>query len=580
MSAETRRLVAILAADIAGYSRLMAADEPGTLARLKKIRTDSIEPTVTSFGGSVVGSAGDSLLVEFASVVKAVECAVNIQTALAVANAELADDKRMEFRIGVNLGDVIADGGTIYGDGVNIAARLEKLAEPGGVCIAGSVYDQIKGKLPFACIDLGEQKMHNIPEPVRAYRVEQPHEGPRSDALPLPDKPSIAVLPFQNMGGDKDQDYFSDGITEDIITGLSKLHWIFVIARNSTFAYKGKSPDIRAVGRELGVHYVLEGSVRKSGERLRVNAQLIDATTGAHVWAERYDRAIADIFAVQDEITESVIGALEPQLYAAENRRFQKKATESLDAWGCVMRAMPYVWTWAAADNEAGVKLLERACTIDPAYARATGLLGWTYAARAHLGVADPAEMLAKALSLAERAMDQDNSDAWAHLAAGYVHMVARQFQPAIDQLGEAIDRNPSFAIAHMVMGSTYGYGGMPEKGIRHVEIAMRLSPRDSIQSANLSTIGTCHFIAGRYAEAVDYQRRAVQLRPHFGTAWRSLVAAAGLAGDLALAASALASASRLQPNLTLAWVEAHHPIVQPEDRARYIEGLRRAGLH
>jgi TolB-like protein/Tfp pilus assembly protein PilF len=580
LSAETRRLVAILAADIAGYSRLMAADEQGTLARLKKIRTDSIEPTVTSFGGSVVGSAGDSLLVEFASVVKAVECAVNIQTALGLANAELADDKRMEFRIGVNLGDVIADGGTIYGDGVNIAARLEKLAEPGGVCISGSVYDQIKGKLPFACVDLGEQTMHNIPEPVRAYRVEQPYERPQSDALPLPDKPSIAVLPFQNMGGDKDQDYFSDGITEDIITGLSKLHWIFVIARNSTFAYKGKSPDIRAVGRELGVHYVLEGSVRKSGERLRINAQLIDATTGAHVWAERYDRAIADIFAVQDEITESVIGALEPQLYAAENRRFQKKAPESLDAWGCVMRAMPYVWTWAAADNEAGVKLLERACTIDPAYARATGLLGWTYAARAHLGVADPAEMLAKALSLAERAMDQDNNDAWAHLAAGYVHMVARQFQPAIDQLGEAIDRNPSFAIAHMVMGSTYGYGGMPEEGIRHVEMAMRLSPRDSIQSANLSTIGTCHFIAGRYAEAADYQRRAVQLRPHFGTAWRSLVAAAGLAGDLALAASALASASRLQPNLTLAWVEAHHPIVQPEDRARYVEGLRRAGLH
>ena len=357
MSAETRRLVAILAADIAGYSRLMAADEPGTLARLKKIRTDSVEPTVTSFGGSVVGSAGDSLLVEFASVVKAVDCAVTIQTALAAANAELADDKRMEFRIGVNLGDVIADGGTIYGDGVNIAARLEKLAEPGGVCIGGSVYDQIKGKLPFACVDLGEQKMHNIPEPVRAYRVERPHDASLADALPLPDKPSIAVLPFQNMGGDKDQDYFSDGITEDIITGLSKLHWIFVIARNSTFAYKGKSPDIRTVGRELGVHYVLEGSVRKSGEQLRITAQLIDATTGAHVWAERYDRAIADIFAVQDEITERVIGALEPQLYAAENRRFQKKATESLDAWGCVMRAMPYVWTWAAADNEAGVKI-------------------------------------------------------------------------------------------------------------------------------------------------------------------------------------------------------------------------------
>ena len=289
---------------------------------------------------------------------------------------------------------------------------------------------------------------------------------------------------------------------------------------------------------------------------------------------------LADFFAVQDEITESVVGALEPQLYAAENLRFRKKAPESLDAWGCVMRAMPYVWTWAAADNEAGVKLLERANAIDPTYARATGLLGWTYAARAHLGVADPTEMLARALALAERAIDQDNNDPWAHLAAGYVNMVARQFQPAVDQLGEAINRNPSFAIAHMLMSGTYGYGGMPEEGMHHVEIAMRLSPRDPIQPANLSNIGTCHFMAGRYAEAAEFQRRAVQLRPHFGTAWRSLAAAAGMAGDLTLAASALASALRLQPSLTLEWIETYHPIVRHEDRARYAEGLRRAGLH
>ena len=583
MAAETRRLAAILAADVAGYSRLMAADEAGTLARLKTTRAYSVEPAVASFGGRIVGAAGDSLLVEFASAVQAVDCAVNIQMALAIVNAELPDDKRMEFRMGVNLGDVIADSDTIYGDGVNIAARLEKLAEPGGVCIGGNVYDQVRGKLPYTYVDLGSRTMHNIPEPVRAYRVERasaPHQAVQPDALPLPDKPSIAVLPFQNMSGDKDQDYFSDGITEDIITALSKLHWIFVIARNSTFAYKGKSPDVRVVARELGVHYVLEGSVRKSGERVRINAQLIDANTGAHVWAERYDRAVADIFVVQDEITESVVGSLEPQLYAAENLRFQKKAPESLDAWGCVMRAMPYVWTWAAEDNETGLKLLQRAIAIDPTYARATGLLGWTYAARAHLGVADPHEMLAKALTLAERAIDQDTNDPWAHLAAGYVHMVARHFQPAVDQLGEAINRNPSFAIAHMLMSGTYGYGGMPDEGMRHIEIAMRLSPRDSFQPANLSNIGTCHFMAGRYSEAVEFQRRAVQLRPHFGTAWRSLAASAGMAGDIAQAASALSSALRLQPNLTLDWIETYHPIVRREDRARYAEGLRRAGLH
>jgi adenylate cyclase len=514
--------------------------------------------------------------------VAGVQCAERIQTALAVTNDELPNDKRMELRIGVNLGDVIALDETIYGEGVNIAARLEKLAQPGGICIGRNVYEQVKGKLELVYTDLGEQLMHNIPEPVRPYRIEQAgrHQLLRSNALPLPDKPSIAVLPFQNMSGDKDQDYFSDGISEDLITALSKRDWIFVIARNSTFAYKGKSPDVRVVGRELGVHYVLEGSVRQAGERLRVTAQLIDATTGAHVWAERYDRALADIFVVQDEVTESVIGALEPQLYAAENRRFQKKAPESLDAWGCVMRAMPYVWTWAAEDNEAGLSLLRRATMIDPTYARAAGLLGWIYAARAHLGLADPAEMLAKALSLAERAIDQDTSDPWAHLSAGYVHMVARQSRQAIAEIAVAIDRNPSFALAHMVMGSTYGYGGMPEDGIRHVEIAMRLSPRDPIQSANLSTIGTCHFVAGRYSEAMEYQRRAVQLGPRFGTAWRSLAAAAGMAGDLALGASALSSALRLHPALTLAWAEAYHPIVSEKDRAIYVEGLRRAGLN
>jgi len=583
---DTRRLAAILAADVAGYSRLMAADESDTLARLKSIRVDTVDPAVAPPGGRVVGSAGDSLLVEFASAVNAVQCAVGIQEDLAVRNAGLPEERRMVFRIGINLGDVIADGDTIYGDGVNVAARLEKLAEPGAICIGRGVHDQVKGRLPFAYVDLGEQRMHNIPEPVRAFRVRLSEplaatlQGAAPvDALPLPDKPSIAVLPFQNISGDREQDYFSDGITEDIITALSKLHWIFVIARNSTFAYKGKSPDIRQVARELGVHYVLEGSVRRAGDRVRITAQLIDAASGAHAWAERYDRAIADIFAVQDEITESVVGALEPELYAAEYRRLRNRRPENLDAWGCVIRAMPSVWVWAAEDNEACLTLLKRAVAIDPGYARATSLLGWVYGARAHLGLSDPAEMLDTALRLAQRALDQDPSDPWAYLASGYVHMVARRFKPAIEQLGEAINRNPNFAFAHMVMGSSYGYGGEPEKGLHHLALAMRLSPRDSIQAANLSTIGTCHFMAGRYVEAKEYQHRAVLLRAQFGTAWRSLAAAAGLAGDIPLAASALSEARRLQPSLTLDWVEAHHPIVRTEDRANYIEGLRRAGL-
>jgi adenylate cyclase len=586
LAEQKRRLVAILAADAAGYSRLMAANEADTLACLKQIRTGIMEPAIARLGGRVVGSAGDSLLVEFASALSAVECAVEMQDRLGTFNADLPADSRMEFRIGVNLGDVIAEDGTIYGDGVNVAARIEKLAAPGSVCVSRSVHDQIRGKLPFALSDLGERRVHNIPDPVHVYRVEWAKAAagpvvafPGASPLPLPDKPSIAVLPFQNMSGDKEQDFFSDGISEDIITALSKLPWLFVIARNSTFAYKGKSPDVRQVGRELGVHYVLEGSVRKAGERIRITAQLIDGTSGAHVWAERYDRAITDIFAVQDEITQSVVWALEPQLYAAENLRLQKRPTESLDAWGCVVRAMPAVWAWVAHSNDYALRLLKRAIEIDPEYARATILLGWIYAARAHLGIVEPAPMLETALTLAQRGIDQDNIDPWAHLVVGYVHMVARRSDPAEEALRVALDLNPSFALAHMILASTLGYGGKGEEGLRECAIAMRLSPRDHIQAANLSTMGTCHFVAGRLSEAVEFHRRAVQVKPDFGTAWRSLAAVAGLTGDQPLAGSALTQALRLQPGLTLDWAERYHPIVRPEHRSVYVEGLRRAGL-
>jgi adenylate cyclase len=587
LSQEHRRLAAILAADVAGYSRLMAADESGTLVRLRTLRAEVIQPKVSQFHGRVVGSAGDSLLIEFVSVVNAVRCAVEVQEGLADRNAKLPKEKRMEFRMGVNLGDVIAEGDTIHGDGVNIAARLEKLAEPGGVCIGRNVYEQVKGKLSYTYTDLGERLVHNIPEPVQAYRVtlsepiaDTSSEFSSNDALPLPDKPSIAILPFENMSRDTEQDFFSDGITEDIITALSKLRWFFVIARNSTFGYRGKAPDVRQVARDLGVRYILEGSVRKAGNRLRITSQLIDATTGAHVWAERYDRGVADIFAIQDEITENVVASIESQVFAAENLRFQSKPPESLDAWGCVIRAMPYVWTWAAHDTEIGLALLKRATDIDPGYARANSLLAWAYAARAHLGRADPTEELQTALAISRRAIELDGADHWAHLAIGYVHMVSRRFNPAIEELAQAIELNPSFAFAHMILGSAYGYGGMPDDGLRHLAIATRLSPRDHIHAATLSTIGLCHLMAKRFAEAVSFERRAVQLRPHFGTAWRTLAAAAGLAGEPDVGTKALLEARRLQPNLSIDWIERYHPIVRAEDRSMYIEGLRKVGLH
>ena len=574
-----RRLAAIVVADVVGYSRLMEADETGTLAALKERRQAILEPVVRAHGGRIVKFMGDGVLIEFASAVNAVKAALELQAKFVDANEALPENRRIVLRIGINLGDVIGEGSDIYGDGVNIAARLEGLAEPGGVCISAKVHDEVRGKIEAAFGDLGEHQLKNIAAPVRAFAAKPGGAAP-VEPPPVPtDKPSIAVLPFHNMSGDPEQEYFSDGIAEDIITALSKLRWFFVIARNSTFGYKGKAPDVRQVARDLGVRYVLEGSVRKSGDRLRVTSQLIDARSGSHVWAERYDRSVTDLFAVQDEITENVVASIESQVFAAEHLRTRNRPTESLDAWGCVIQAMPHVWTWAAHDTETGIVLLKRAITLDPGYARANSLLAWAYAARAHLGKADPVRELETAHAIARKAIEQDGEDSWAHLAMGYVHMVSRRFEPAVAALSEAVGRNPSFAFAHMILGSALAYGGKPIEGLEQLALATRLSPRDHVEAAILSTAGLCHLMAGRYSQAVDLERRAVQLRPNFGTAWRTLAAAAGLAGDPQTGSAALAEARRLQPNLSIAWVQTYHPIVGLDDRERYIDGLRKAGL-
>ncbi|MER8420971.1 adenylate/guanylate cyclase domain-containing protein [Mesorhizobium sp. M1428] len=576
-----RKLSAILVADVAGYSRLMGIDEEGTLTRLTAHRRYVVDPSIIRNRGRIVKNTGDGLLVEFASVIDAVRCAVEVQTDMAKRNSGVAEDKRISYRIGINVGDVVEQDGDIFGEGVNIAARLEGIAEPGGICVSARVQEDAAGKVDLTFIDMGEQALKNIARPVRAFRllVEQPAPFDAAAHPTSPDKPSIAVLPFQNMSGDPEQEYFGDGIAEDIITGLSKLRGFFVIARNSTFAYKGKVPNIRQVARELGVRYVLEGSVRKAGERLRVTGQLIDATSSNHIWAERYDRPIADIFSVQDEITASVVAAIEPQLYAAEGLRLQSKPPESLDAWGCVVRAMPHIWTWVAQNEDDGVNLLNRAIKLDPSYARARSLLAWAFATRVVLGNMDFERGISDGLVLAQRAIDLDPDDPWAHIAAGYVYVFSRRFGPAVEELNEALQRNPNFAFARMILGCAYGYAGLAEEGHRQLEIATRLSPRDHTQAANLSIEGLCHFVAGRYIEAATAERRAVQLRSNFGTAWRTLTAAAGLAGDLELARQGLAECRRLQPDVSLAWVEKYYPMIRVEDRARYIEGLRRAGL-
>ncbi|MBL8894758.1 MAG: adenylate/guanylate cyclase domain-containing protein [Rhizobiales bacterium] len=575
-----RRLAAIFAADVVGYSRLMGHDETGTLSAVRTCRVELIDPKIVEHKGRVFKSTGDGVLAEFPSVVNAVACAVDIQRGMEMRNADLPGDRAILLRIGINLGDVIVEGTDIFGDGVNVAARLEGIAPPGGVTVSGTVRDHLGNRLNLQFDDMGEQVLKNIQMPVRAYNVRT--KGVATLTQPtaaLPDRPSIAVLPFQNMSGDPEQDYFGDGIAEDIITALSKLRGFFVIARNSTFAYKGKTPDIRQVARELGVRYVLEGSVRKAGERLRVNGQLIDAMTGNHIWAERYDRPTNEIFALQDEITASVVAAIEPQIYAAEGLRLRSKPPESLDAWGCLVRAMPYIWTWVVQDEDTGINLLKRAIELDPDYARARSLLAWAFATRVVSGKLEFELGISDSLALAQRAIDLDPDDPWAHFAAGYVYTFSRRLGPAVEELNEALQRNPNFAFAHIILGSAYGYAGLAEDGLRQLEIARRLSPRDQTQAANLSVEGLCHLVAGRYSEAVSAERRAVQMRPNFGTAWRTLTAAAGLAGDLETARQGLAECKRLQPNVSVSWIEKYHPLMRAEDRARYIEGLRRAGL-
>src|SRR6266852_4081148 len=366
-----RRLAAIMAGDIAGYSRLMGIDEEGTLRQLKAHRKELIDPKITEHRGRIVKTTGDGMLVEFVSVVDAVRCAVDIQRGMAERNSEVQADKRIEFRIGINVGDIISDSNDIYGDGVNVAARLEALAEPGGITVSRNVHDQVRDKLTFGFEDMGEQVVKNIARPVGVHRVSLAESAPPTTfksilatdqtKLSSANRPSLAVLPFVNMSGDPEQDYFAEGISEDIITGLSKLRWFFVIARNSTFAYKGKAVDVKRAARELGVRYVLEGSVRKGGNRVRITAQLIDAATGNHIWADRFDGDLTDVFALQDEITKQVVAAIEPKLLEAEAIRSQNRSSEDLGAWDLVMKANSLLWRQTKTDSEAAIGMLNSA---------------------------------------------------------------------------------------------------------------------------------------------------------------------------------------------------------------------------
>ena len=529
-----RRLAAILAADIAGYSRLMGADEEGTLRQLKSHRKELVDPKITEHRGRIVKTTGDGLLVEFVSVVDAVRCAVDVQRAMLERTAHLPAEKRIQFRVGINVGDIIVDDDDIYGDGVNVAARLEALADPGGIMVSRVVHDQVQDKLGFEFDDMGEQAVKNIARPVGVHRI---HLTERASGPIAPvfgktehagsERPSIAVLPFANMSGDPEQEYFADGISEDIITGLSKLRWFFVIARNSSFTYKGKSVDVKRAARELGVRYVLEGSVRKGGNRVRITAQLIDAATGNHIWADRYDGDLTDIFALQDEITHKVVAAIEPKLLEAEAVRSQGRSSEDFGAWDMVMHANSLFWRLNKPDGEAAVAMLRRAVAQYPDYGPAhsmlafilliSGRLAWT-SAELEAQVPEAQKLAAKAISL-------DSSDPWAHLALGFVAYTKRATDEAVEEFARALDLNPNFAAAHGYLALALALADRSKEAIAHGEQAIRMSPHDPQTGLFNVALAAAHYLEGRFNEAVALGRKAVQLSPQLSGAYRIYVA-------------------------------------------------------
>ncbi|WP_428687356.1 tetratricopeptide repeat protein [Roseibium sp.] len=577
-----RRLAAIIAADMVSYSRLMAADEEGTLARLQKLRRELIDPAIAEAGGEIVKLTGDGMLALFDSVVAAVEAGVAVQNALLTAEASEPADRRIAFRIGIHVGDILLDAGDIYGDAVNIAARLEGIAPACGIVLSEDAWRQVDGKVDVVFTDGGEQTLKNIPRPMRIYRIELAMEPagtlPVPDLMP-PDKPSIAVLPFQNMSGDPDQEFFADGMSEDIITALSKLRWFFVIARNSTFSYKGSSPDIRNVARELNVRYVLEGSVRLAGGRARITAQLIDGETGNHLWAERYDRQMTDIFAVQDDITESVVGAIGPQLQAAEIHRIQSKPPESLDAWGCVIRSLWHLGRQTGEDTDEACRLLRQAIATSPGYAKAHSVLAFAESRRLFFG-ADFDTTVAAAREIARVSRELDDDDPWSHFASGYVECFTGRYDDAIAWYRRAIELNENFALAHGNVAAALALGGHPDEAIQAVERALRMSPRDPFNFSYLHFAGLAYFAAGRYAEAVAAEERALRERPNFATAMRCLAACHAALGQIDKAQAAIAEALRLAPGSTVqrdAYGQVSY--AQAEDRKRYAEALQKAGL-
>lgn len=588
MEALQRRLAAILAADVVGYSRLMGEDETGTLRTLKAHRREFIEPKIAEHHGHLIKLMGDGALVEFASVCNAVACAVEIQQGMVHRNAREQPSKQVVFRVGINLGEVLFDDSDIYGDGVNVAARLEALAEPGGICVSSEVYGQVEGRLNLAFEDLGEHRVKNIARPLRVYRVSMtpadvpiartaPDAGP---SLPLPDRPSIAVLPFVNLSDDPVQEYLSDGISEDIITALSRFRWFFVIARNSSFAYKGRPVDTTQVARELGVQYLLVGSVRKAANRVRVSAQLVETASGHPVWAERYDRNIDDIFALQDDITGSIVSTVGSEFLSAEMQRAQRADPRHLSAWHCLMRAAWHHARYTKADVIEAQRLLHQAIDLDPASAQSYCLLAFGHLMQAQFGWSDSTEgAIEQASTAARQALDLDDRDAWAHTAMGLADLISYRHERAIARFEKAIDLNASLAHAHAALGQALALVGDDVRAEDQIRRAIRLSPRDPFMVYWYAHLGLAAFAAERYEDAIDWAGKVIQQNPNFPGGPRLLAASLAQLGQRGEARRALDQLLRLMPGMQVDDVRRQVPFKKAGDMERYLDGLRKAGL-
>lgn len=584
-SRTARRLAAILAADVTGYSRLMQEDEERTLSALRSHLEELFRPRIAECHGRIVKLMGDGVLVEYASVVDAVKCAVELQAGIAERNAATPPLQRLDFRIGVNLGDVIVEGDDIYGDGVNVATRIQDLADSGGICVSDVVHKIVANKLNVAFVSMGEQRVKNIAEPLHVYRVDlgprlrSSVERPADDRVGLA-RPSIAVLPLRNISGHPDQEYFADGITEDITTALARVKWILVISRNSAFTYKGRVVDARRVARELEVDYILEGSLQKAGSRVRINSQLIDGWTGAQVWAKRFDRQVADIFLLQDELTETIVGAIEPELGRAERYRVQRKRPSDLDAWDLCQRGLYHLYRYTERDLDTARGFFEQAVDRDPGLGPAySGLAEVDYYACVYGFSTSPSEYRERALSFARRGVELDPEDPAARCTLGRIHYLRREHALARPELEHALDLNPSLALGHYGLGAVEVFSGRPEEAIGPLESAIRLSPSDPNMGSFLVRLVDAHVLMRRHEEAIVWARKALQQPGFQWSRHAALLAALGHLGRTREAKAALKELLAKRPDFSRTFVRETHLFVEPTGFAYYLEGLERAGV-